>query len=135
MVILSLSLLLLSACSAIGAATGSQPSLVGTAWVLAELDGRPALDEPQVTLYFNDGELGGDAGCNAYGGSYEVENGALRIDEVFSTLRMCLEEERMTQETDFLGALRRADSYRVAGERLEIVDEAGATILVLEAME
>ncbi|HHX65504.1 MAG TPA: META domain-containing protein [Chloroflexi bacterium] len=132
-----LAALTLSACGVEGAAPGTtdQPSLAGTQWVLTEINGRPALDDPEVTLVFDDSNAGGDAGCNSYGGDYTAEDGTLTFGEIVSTLRLCVDEEVMAQETAFLDTLRQTEGYRVSGDRLEIIDAAGTTILVFAAAQ
>ena len=58
--------ILLTACS-------SKPSLNGTKWRLTHLAGQPVITETEVTLNLDSGTLGGNDGCNSYGGSYTSE--------------------------------------------------------------
>ena len=55
----------------------------------------------------------------------------MSVSDVFSTEMGCLEPEGiLDQESVYLAALRTADSYQIAGDRLEIFDQAGTPTLV-----
>jgi heat shock protein HslJ len=109
-----------------------QPDLDGSEWNLVELRGAALLPGTNITVSFAEGNAGGFAGCNAYGGAYEAAgDGALSISTLQRTLMACLEPEGvMEQEDAYLAALPEAVSYRVAGDRLEIEDGAGELLLV-----
>ncbi|HXF64154.1 MAG TPA: META domain-containing protein [Caldilineaceae bacterium] len=87
----------------------------------------PVIGEDAITLSFADGQAGGHSGCNEYGGSYQVENGALVFGEIVSTLRACVDEAVMQQEQQYLGALRAAGRFERTEEGLTIryADESG----------
>jgi len=116
------------------AACGGQdevPDLEGSEWVLSSLNGGIPLQDTQITLAFETDTAGGFGGCNAYGGSYTRQGDALSIDEIASTAQACLEPEGvMEQESAYLDALWDVVSYRVADERLELLDDSGAVRLV-----
>ncbi len=77
--------------------------------------------------------MGGNAGCNHYGGKYEVDRNSLRFpDSIFSTAMACDPEDVMKQEAEFLRTLRWADRFRIAGDRLEMIDAQGQSILAFE---
>lgn len=109
-------------------------SIEGTSWVLVEMNGVEPIENSEITLSFNEGVLGGNAGCNSYGGDYVAgPGGALEIGDLFRTLMACLEPSGvMEQEDAFLAALERADSYIIDNDTLIIMDAAGASILVFE---
>jgi heat shock protein HslJ len=106
--------------------------LEGTNWRLAEINGEMPLANTEVTLSFNEGILGGNAGCNSYGGDYVVgPGGALQIGDVFRTLMACLEPDGvMEQEEAYLSTLERGNSYVIDGDTLIIMDAAGVSILI-----
>ncbi len=93
--------------------------LEGTTWVLESYkDGsgtHQALDRTEVTLNFNKQEqqMGGNAGCNHYGGTYELQGNKLKLLEVTSTLMACIDEAVMNQETAYLKALSKAEEYKI----------------------
>lgn len=101
--------LLLSAC----AAGAPGPKLEGTTWELVSLDGKLAMADTTVTLIFEDGQAGGNAGCNSYGASYEVQGETLTLGELMSTMMYCEADGVMEQETDYLIALSQVKTYTI----------------------
>ncbi|MEZ4503733.1 MAG: META domain-containing protein [Dehalococcoidia bacterium] len=105
---------------------GDAVSLDGTSWVLESMDGEPVLDGSEITVSFTASEVSGSGGCNLYGGMYELDGDEITIgDELTATLRACVEEERMTQESAYLRALASAQGVRLEGDVLEIETEDG----------
>ncbi|MBN1316441.1 MAG: META domain-containing protein [Anaerolineales bacterium] len=111
--------------------------LENTTWVLKELNGSSPLENSWITLEFGSGEIGGFAGCNAYGSSdVTAESGVLSIKTIEITLQACLEPPGvLEQESAFVQALQNAAVYRVEKEALSIDDSEGNTILVLKRKE
>ncbi len=115
--------------------------LVGTEWVLTSLRGQAPVAGTQITLHFEADQLGGFAGCNAYGGGpdsggYTASNGELRIPVPAITAQGCLEPPGvMEQEAAYVDALQQATAYRVAGDVLELQDAAGDTVLTYQRQE
>jgi heat shock protein HslJ len=104
---------------------------------MARLHGRMPLDGTIITLAFERGILRGSAGCNTYGGGpdsgpYQATlDGAISITQIAITVRECLEPPGiMEQEDTYMAALHQAAAYRVSNDQLEILDEAGETLLV-----
>jgi heat shock protein HslJ len=123
--------------------TGGQGDrdLPGSKWVLTSLRGQPLLPGTQITLHFEADQLGGFAGCNAYGGGpdsggYELRDGELRIPLLASTAQACEEPEGvMDQEATYLKALPEATGYRIDGDALELLDAGGEAILTFRRQE
>ena len=61
---------------------------------------------------------GGNSSCNVFGGSYTASGSTLKITEVISTMRACIEDERMDIERQFLDALRATNRYKIQNEKL-----------------
>lgn len=114
-------------CSASGA---SSASLEQTRWQL-ELPGtQPALKARPVTLAFQaDNRVGGEAGCNGYGGTYNLNGDQLTFTDLVSTLMACAEPEIMEQEQQFLTSLGQSTGYKLEGNRLVILDANGVNLL------
>jgi heat shock protein HslJ len=116
-------------------------SLEGTIWVLESyLNSEGVLVGPlpdsQVTAVFQEGQIGGNASCNSYFGSYEVDaDGNLSIGALGMTEMFCQIDELMAQESDYLAALGNAASYLIAGDNLQIEDADGKEILVFSALK
>jgi heat shock protein HslJ len=109
------------------------PSLNGTQWVLVALDGEPPLTGTAPSAEFSADQISGSAGCNTYFGTYEVSGDELSIGAVAVTEMWCMEPEGvMDQEQAFLAALASVVDYRLAGERLVLLDETGGVILTFE---
>ncbi|MDL2344574.1 META domain-containing protein [Deinococcus sp. MIMF12] len=65
-------------------------TLLGQAYTLAAVGGRPVAASQPVTLAFGEGRLGGSDGCNQYGAPYRLEGATLVLTgEPVSTLRAC----------------------------------------------
>ena len=115
-------------------------------WVLDLVDGRPVIEERVVTLRIIGNGLDGYDGCNRYGGlsveGTEDETLVFGADGVFSRPPFARTEKGcyfldhanpnvvMDQADAYFSALTRGERYRVAGDRLEILDGEGATRLV-----
>lgn len=109
-------------------ARASAVELNGTSWTLTRLGDAASVPDTTVTLNFNDGAVGGNAGCNTYGGAYTLDEARISMGELFSTMMYCYPEEIMDQEVAYLEALRAATTFRVDGETLTLLDAEGDVI-------
>jgi heat shock protein HslJ len=127
--------LLLAGCGGDGSPT-SERAITGS-WALVEGQGPdgevPLVDDAPVTLDVEDGEVGGTAACNSYGGSLEIEGEHLRIHELFQTEMACEPLEIMESEAAYLRALQAVDAHGRDGDRLELTGDD--TRLVFEPRE
>lgn len=81
----------------------------------------PVIEGSNLTLTFEpEGEMGGEGGCNSYGGSYQIEGQEITFEEIASTLRACAEDVLNQQEMDFLQALNQVDRFDLAGDNLTL---------------
>lgn len=88
-------------------------SLVGTQWELVTINQAGLLEDSQVTLQFDEeGNAGGNAGCNSYGGTYTVADDGLTFGMLITTLMAC-DEELMEQETQYLEILGNIERFRL----------------------
>ena len=113
-------------------------------WVLDLVDGRPLIEQRVVTLRIIGNGLDGYDGCNRYGGVFEDETPVASADGVFSLPPLLRTEKGcffidhpdpniiMDQGDAYISALRRGERYRVADDRLEILDGEGAIMLVFD---
>lgn len=114
--------LAISACSAQGTDEPSV-SLIG-AWKLTSYgppsSPEPAVEDSEAGLTFNeDGTVGGNSGCNGFGGNYIVEGDQITFSEIVSTLIAC-EEPLMSQEEAVLKVLTDAATYKIEGDTLTL---------------
>jgi heat shock protein HslJ len=90
-------------------------------WILDSVNGVPIPKVEHVAFIVFDpekGSAGGDTSCNAYGGDYIVNGDKISITQVISTMRACVEDERMNIEREFLDGLRIADRFEIKTDRL-----------------
>jgi hypothetical protein len=123
-------------------ATPARDPLNDTSWVLLSLYGKPPLEGSRITLEFSGGFIRGFSGCRNYypvwigddvaGGKYKAtEDGSLKIPGYGRNDLCCSKLAGVTDQEDaYLKALLSAVAYRLVGNRLEIQDAAGETILV-----
>ena len=129
-IFLSVTILTLIALSACSALTPAGASLDGTAWRLSSYAGQPALPETNVTIQFEDGRAGGEAGCNGYGASYKVDGNRIRFEEIASTLMLCTAPEGvMEQEAEFLGSLEQVERFELDEDQLRLIRSDGEALV------
>jgi heat shock protein HslJ len=107
-------------------------SLEGAWTVTGYLAGSgPAASE--LTADFGaDGVVGGNAGCNTYGGPWTAsDDGAITIGPLAVTLMACADQALSAQETSFLQALESSVSAEVAGRRATFTNEADQVTVTL----
>lgn len=103
-----------------GAGIGTDPAdLIGIPWQLdgssiASLVNDP-LQDAVVTIDFADGEVGGRAGCNSYGGAYQASNDGTLSFESFAVTEMACDEPLMELESAYLAALAQVTGFGVEG--------------------
>jgi heat shock protein HslJ len=114
--------------------------LADTSWELVSLNGKELIEGTAITLVFTETYLGGQMGCNGYGGSpdtgkYNIKrDGTFQIGDPFAvTVQLCTEPEGiMEQEAEYIEALMNAVKFRMVDNRLEIDNGIGETILILQ---
>jgi heat shock protein HslJ len=130
---IGLTALVLSACADEPPARGpdEEPELEGITWILdgssiAALEAE-APGDARATIRLENGEAGGTAACNLYGGTYEVGgDGAISI-RVEGMTEMACDEPVMALEAAFVDAIGRVTTYRFDGE--DLVLEGGGPAL------
>jgi len=121
-----------------GSCGPAETQLSDTEWELVSLNGKNLIEGTVITLNFTDEFLGGEMGCNGYGGSpdsgkYHAKgNGTFTLEHPFAvTVQLCTEPEGiMEQEVSYIEALMSASRYKIVDNRLEIKNEAGNVILI-----
>jgi len=115
--------------------------LEDTDWVLVSyMDQEGVLAEPlpgtNTTTQFQDGQVNGNAGCNNFFGSYEVDGHNLSVGPLASTEMFCGSPPGvMEQENAYLAALGSAASFAIEGGQLVIADSGGETVLIYNVAE
>lgn len=118
---------LLSACS--GSSSLSAAGLEGD-WTLVALNGKAPVAGSKVTASFNNGEVGGNTGCNSYGGQYKVSGEKITFSAIFQTEMACMDPEGvMDQESAYTQALGQVASFTIADGKLQLQNAAGDVVL------
>lgn len=120
----------ISACSA--AQGESSESLIGS-WQLSAYgavgDPLPAVPDSGAQVIFNDdGTVGGNSGCNGFGGNYAVEGDQVTFSEIVSTLMAC-EDARMAQEDAVYQVLSGTSSFKIEGNTLTLENNGRTLVL------
>ncbi|MFN8831453.1 MAG: META domain-containing protein [Labrys sp. (in: a-proteobacteria)] len=111
---------------ALGAKTfsgcGGEPvTLLLGEWMIAEIDGKPAVAGSTPTIRLEpDGTLNGNGSCNRFFGSYALTGEGLTVGDFGSSMMMC-EEPLMHQERAVLDILKAVGGFAIG--------EDGALIL------
>lgn len=100
-----IALLAAAACSS-GSTPSAPPStptvtagdLDGRTFVSTGSMGHDLVPDSQVTLTFEDGQIGGNAGCNLMTGGYEIADSALTVSQIAMTQMAC-DAPLMAQDT------------------------------------
>jgi heat shock protein HslJ len=90
-------------------------------WMLESISGKPISSVGKGAFIVFDpvkGSAGGDTSCNVFGGSYTTKGDKLKITETISTMRACIEDERMSIERGFLDGVRDVDRFEIKGDKL-----------------
>lgn len=115
----------------------SQVGLEGVLWKLESIAATnglaPVLPDSQATAQFIAGQVGGNASCNTYFGTYQLDGSSLTIEMGGSTMMACQPPEMMQQEIAHLTALGQTASYEITGDRLVLKDAGGNAILAYTA--
>jgi len=116
--------------------TQTPAPLEGSHWALAELNGKPVPaglpQEAYLEFQAEPRRVSGSGGCNRISGEYERDGDRLSFKPLASTRRACI-GGGMDTEDAFLAALTSVRAFRIAGTRLELIDEAGRAVAALDA--
>ena len=124
-----LMVLVLAGCSQ----AASVNDLEGTSWTVTEMGGTPLVEGTSITAQFADGKIGGSAGCNSYGGTYEVTTEGVSISDLTSTMMACTDPGVMEQEQQFLDTIQNIQSFDVGSDKLTITSADGTQIVFAPA--
>ena len=115
-----------------------------SAWYLQSIEGSPIIEGTIITLDLYEGSAGGHDGCNAYGDDrypafvpIYTDTEAAYAEGRFSsrgptmTLLLCEGIEGLMEQTDaYYEALGKGRTFRIQGNRLEILDGVKRAVLV-----
>jgi heat shock protein HslJ len=90
-------------------------------WMLESIKGKSIGRQKEAAFINFDGQkmsAGGNTSCNVFGGSYSAKGETIRIFDTISTMRACIEDDRMKIERGFMNGLERANRFDIEGEKL-----------------
>ena len=123
-------LLALTAC----ASSGSSQALTDSIWVLTEMNGSPPLPNTTITAqFFEDGKVGGSAGCNNYNTTYLVDGNEIQFGEHAATTMMACPDPIMQQEQEYFDVMKNAAIFEIAEDELTLLDSDDKTLVVFTA--
>jgi heat shock protein HslJ len=103
--------------------------VIGTTWTLSQVNGEvvdtAAVNRTPTLMLDADGRASGNAGCNQFGGEYELTGSTLRFGPLAMTRMAC--PGRMDIETAYSEALDMTREWRVRDGMLELM--AGDRVL------
>ncbi len=106
-----------------GGAAGGTTNLDGSSWQLTEYGQEGSLTTAigESTVVFGPGDkIGGNGGCNSFGGTYTFDGTTLTVSNLASTEMACADNALMQQESAFTGALAQATGLTIDGDTLTI---------------
>ena len=115
------------------AVAGMKQLLMMNTWGASTLMGQsldvenPNAEMPTVR-FLSGGQLVGSTGCNSFQGTYAMVDDRLVMNPTNMTKKFC----EGSQEQKFLDAMRKTTSIRLAGQRLELLDEQEAVLMQLK---
>jgi len=109
-----------------GGGNGQANRLDDQRWVLEQIGNRQTLVAIRgVFINFDTAKrsVGGNTGCNVFGGSYTASRTTISMTDLISTMRACIEDGKMQTERELLDGLRRADTFEITNDnRLKLYD-------------
>ena len=114
---------------------GRPATLAGTAWRVVSVGGRAPVAAARPTAVFSADRITGSGGCNTYGGRYQYDPAAGRIEmrDLGMTLMACVEGPRNDFETAFFQALGQANLVSVDAQgRMGLSGPGGVIVLELD---
>ena len=107
-----------------------QNPLAGKTFQVTAINVSATLPGSMITASFSaDGSLNGSGGCNNYNGRYSVmgggSSGQVLVSELSSTSMVCPDPAVMTQEEEFMRAMRAATTYEFITDTIVVFRNAG----------
>jgi heat shock protein HslJ len=123
---------------AAGSLEGASVPLEKTEWRLfrlgrATVKGDDLHRQPQIVLDPVSRRASGSGGCNRIMGGYELKGNTLTFDHMASTMMAC--PGGMDTEQKFLKMLGQVKRWKIAGQRLELLDGSGKVVAMFEVAD
>ncbi len=113
--------------SSLAGQAGDASSLAGTTWAAVELAGTPVPAEPAAQQprfdFVANGRIAGTDGCNRISAPYTRNRDRISFEPMITTRMACPGTDEVARR--FAAAIQGTRSWRIAGGRLEFLDETG----------
>jgi len=115
------------------AVSGMKQLLMQNTWGAASLMGQvldvenPSAELPSLR-FLPGGQLAGSTGCNSFQGTYAMVDDRLVMNPGAMTKKFCEGD----QEQKFLDAIRKTNTIRLSGQRIELLDAEEAVLMQLK---
>jgi len=111
-----------------GSTTGGDVTLTGTAWLVTDIDGDPAIATDNASVTFGtDGTITGFGGCNQLFGDYAADGSTLTVTGLAATRKFC-DADLMDREGSLITTLQGAASFEISGSDLTVTASDGTTV-------
>jgi len=128
LILLTLTMTVFNACSNTGISLTGEWKLVSYG---DAANPTPAIAGVDTSINFNEGQFGGNVGCNSFGADYTAEGDSIHIGSVVSTMMFC--EETSAQESAVIGIVSdKTLKTSLNGNQVTLSTEDGTSIIVLE---
>jgi heat shock protein HslJ len=107
-----------------------RPPVIEGNWEIQAIEGRPLRGSRDATISFSGNRIGGNSGCNSFGGSYRFERGYLIAGPLIST-KMACPGAAMAQEQAIMGLLGQRLSVSTNRDGKLVLSASGLRTLVL----
>lgn len=123
--------LTLAACGGLASAQGN---LDGTRWILLTYRETKPIGSVRPTLNFEKDQVSGNASCNNYGGSYQVDGEKITFGPMFMTEMYCVALEGiMDQESLYLKMMGSVERFELNEGLLVLFLSDGGTLVFVPA--
>jgi heat shock protein HslJ len=108
---------------------------MGTGFLRQRIQPNRRPPEVETTISFGeDGQFGGNVGCNGFGAEYEVSGSEITFDAIVSTMMYC--EAVAGQESAVIGALSgNPVTFQLDGDTLTLTSADGTSVVCLPASD
>lgn len=129
-------MLLVRAAPPVAARPAATVSLENTYWKLVRLGPDVIANvvqerEPHLLLHADQKRVAGYGGCNRFSGTYTASGDTLKFSQMAVTMMAC--PDGMQYERAFYDALIKVSAWRIVGNRLELIDDAGSPVADFES--
>jgi heat shock protein HslJ len=114
------------------------PPLENSYWKLVELNGKPVTvtdNQQEAHIILRGGEpaaLSGSGGCNRLMGDYTLSGDTITFGRTAMTMMAC--PQGMDTEQAFTAAVEGKKHWRIDGNQLLLLDDAGKTVMRFEVV-